>query len=72
MSKENSSLENDSEEAHEPSITDSTSIPSTREEENVCINGEPYSNSQYKSVSVSFEDSESGITPKDINRTSLQ
>ena len=62
MSKENSSLDEEKEESHEPFIEGSTSILSISGEANLDIDGEPYSNPKCKSASISFECSDASIT----------
>ena len=71
VSKEDSSLDEDKEEAHEPSISAPTSTPSVSVEANLDIEGEPQLNSNWNSASIYFEDSNSRITCKGIYRTSL-
>ena len=72
MSKEDLSLDQDKKVTHEHSITTSTSTSSIISEEILDTHGEPHSNSNCTSTSISFEDSDARITYKGINRTSLQ
>ena len=72
MSKEDSYLYGNKEEIHEPSIATSTSTSYVSAEVTLSTRSEPHSNSNFKSISIYFEDINSSIICKGINRTLLQ
>ena len=72
MSKEDSSLDQDKEEAHGTSIATSISTSFISREVTLDTHDDPHSNSNCKLSSIFFEDSEASITHKGVNINSLK